>query len=56
MNDVDISEQEEKINAIREKFKKEVNRHLVDCRGTVEELESFQKEVKTNAERQSMYI
>uniref|UniRef100_A0A1D1XWQ6 Meiosis-specific protein ASY3-like coiled-coil domain-containing protein n=1 Tax=Anthurium amnicola TaxID=1678845 RepID=A0A1D1XWQ6_9ARAE len=45
-------EQQEKLKAIHEKFKEEVNQHLVDCRGTLEELEAYQEELKGNVERQ----
>ncbi|KAF6172275.1 hypothetical protein GIB67_024897 [Kingdonia uniflora] len=47
-----FQEQQERLNLIRQKLIEEVNQHLQDSKNTFEELESYHRELKGNAEKQ----
>ncbi|KAL6008922.1 hypothetical protein ACLOJK_022149 [Asimina triloba] len=47
-----FQEEQGKLKLIHDKFKNELNHHLEQCRSTVEELEAYQIELKSNAEKQ----
>jgi len=49
------AEQQERLKLIHDKFKEEVNQHLLDCRSIQEELESYNLELKGTADWQSMW-
>ncbi|MCD7457715.1 hypothetical protein HAX54_035949 [Datura stramonium] len=46
-----LQEKQQHLNAIYERFKEEVNRHLQDCKSTLESLEAHEVEVKATVEK-----
>lgn len=47
------TEQQEKLKLVYDRFREEVERHLVDCRCSLEDLEAYEEELKGNVDRQS---
>lgn len=51
-----LTEQQEQLKLIHEKFKDEINQHIQDSRSSIEGLEVHQLELMRNLERQSMTL
>jgi len=50
-----FAEHQERLKVIHDKFKEEVNQHLLDCRSILEELEAYNLELKGTADLQSVW-
>ncbi|XP_055815139.1 meiosis-specific protein ASY3 isoform X2 [Solanum dulcamara] len=49
-----LQEKQQHLNAIYERFKEEVTRHLQDCKSTLESLEAHEVEVKATVEKRTI--
>ena len=50
-----VSEQQEQLRVLHEKFKEEVNQQLLGCKNSLEEFEAYHAELKAVAEKQSKF-
>ena len=50
-----VSEQQEQLRVLHEKFKEEVNQQLLGCKNSLEEFEAYHAELKGVAEKQSKF-
>ncbi|KAM0952956.1 putative meiosis-specific protein ASY3 [Dioscorea sansibarensis] len=48
-----FEEQQDQLRIVHDKFKENVNQHLLDYKNTIEDFQADQMELKTNLERQS---
>ncbi|WOK93276.1 hypothetical protein Cni_G01971 [Canna indica] len=49
-----FQEQQERLRFIHDKFKEEVDQHLLDCRNTLEKIEAYKIELKVGLDRQKV--
>jgi hypothetical protein len=50
-----ISEQQEQLRVLHEKFKEEVNQQLLDCKNSLSNFEAYHTELKGVADKQSKF-